>query len=92
MDDEKIISLIDEEGKETEFEIIATLEVNDKEYAILLPVDSEDEEAFIFRIVDEGDEPVLECVEDDEEFDQVAAAYEELILNENDEDNGDIEE
>ena len=40
-EDIDFIILYDEDGNETEFEIIATLEVNDIEYAILLPTDED---------------------------------------------------
>ena len=82
MENEQVITLLDENGKETDFEVIATLEVNKSEYAILLPLDAEGEEAFIFKMVEESGEYVLECVENDEEFEAVAAAYEELMEEE----------
>jgi uncharacterized protein YrzB (UPF0473 family) len=85
MENDNIVTLLDEHGKETEFEVIATLEVNEAEYAILLPLDAEDEEAFIFKMVEEDGKYTLECVEDDEEFDAVAAAYEDLLENEEEE-------
>ena len=48
---ENIINLIDENGVESQFEIILSLEAEGKEYAILMPVDDEDaEEALVFRI------------------------------------------
>ena len=48
---DNIISLIDENGVESQFEIILTLEAEGKEYAILMPVDDEEAEvALIFRI------------------------------------------
>ena len=77
-DNENIITLKDENGIDTDFEVIATLEVNDSEYTILLPLDGDSEEAVIFKIVEENGEPILEYVEDDEEFDAVAAAYQEI--------------
>ncbi|SHI53117.1 Protein of unknown function [Geosporobacter subterraneus DSM 17957] len=82
MENENIVTLLDEEGKETDFEVIATLEVNESEYAILLPLDGDSEEAFIFRMIEENGSYSLECVEDDEEFNAVAAAYEELMQEE----------
>ena len=82
LNNDQIITLLDENGQETDFEVIATLEVNESEYAILMPLDSEREEAFIFKMVQEEGEYVLECVEDDEEFEAVSAAYEELMDDE----------
>ena len=68
METDKVITLLDENGDETEFEVIATLDLNDDEYAVLLPMDGTDE-AVIFKIIDEVDgESVLEYVFDDEEF------------------------
>lgn len=76
-----IITLLDEEGKEQDFEVIMTLEVEGNEYAILAPVDSdEDEDAYVFKIVYENeDEYSLVTIEDDEEYDNVVAAYETLM-------------
>lgn len=82
MDMEKIITLIDEEENEREFEIIATLEVDNTEYAILLPQDEETDEGIVFKITEEGGQEILECVEDDKEFNKVAKAYEELMKEE----------
>lgn len=90
------IVLYDEEGNESEFEIIATLEVNDIEYAILLPtgedvdenneIESETddvEEVYILRVEqDENGDDVLVGIEDDDELNDVIAAYEELIQEE----------
>ncbi len=84
------IVLYDEEGNETEFEIIATLEVNDIEYAILLPTDEEEElrsdevdEVYVLRIEqDENGDDVLVGIEDEDELNDVIAAYEELIQEE----------
>ena len=48
---DNIISLLDENGVESQFEVILTLEAENKEYAILMPVDDEEaEEALVFRI------------------------------------------
>jgi len=82
MDDNKII-LTDDEGKEQEFELIVTFDIEDRTYAILADENSDD--AFPVRIEEEnGDEAVLVPVEDDEEFEAVAEAYEALDLGEED--------
>ena len=41
---DNIISLLDENGVESQFEVILTLEANNKEYAVLMPVEDEEEE------------------------------------------------
>jgi uncharacterized protein YrzB (UPF0473 family) len=85
-----VILLYDEDGNESEFEVVATLELDENEYAILLPKDEtrdpeaeEVEEAYILRIEqDENGEDVLVGIEDEEELNAVIDAYEELVKEE----------
>ena len=77
---ENIVSLMDEEGNEVDFEVIATLSLKEKDYAILLPLDNEEDSAYIFRIDrDELDDEVLIPIEDDDEFDNVRDEYERIM-------------
>jgi len=70
------IVLTDEEGQEHEFEIINVLEVDDGEYAIL--VNLEDDQAIALRLErDEGGQEFLVEIDDDEEWDRVAKAWNE---------------
>lgn len=78
---ENVIVLKDEEGVETEFEIITDLEVDGNVYYILYPMgEEESDDAVAMKVVvdDEGNE-ILEVIEDDAEFEKVAAAYEEWL-------------
>ncbi|ACA56964.1 DUF1292 domain-containing protein [Clostridium botulinum] len=77
------ITLTDEEGKKTEFEVITKLDIEDKEYVVVVPKDEEVDEAIALRIDnnDNGEE-VLVPVEEDEEFNMVAEAYELLFSEE----------
>ena len=77
----EIYTLTDEEGNETDFELIAYGVLNDNLYYAMIPVDSEAkgsgddifEEYVILKVVkDENGEETLESIEDDEEFDMVA--------------------
>ncbi len=85
-----MIVLYDEDGNETEFEVVATLEVDENEYAILLPRDdSRDpeaevaDEAYVLRIEqDDSGEDILVGIEDEEELNAVIDAYEELVKEE----------
>ncbi len=83
-DNDNIITLIDEEGEEHDFEVIMTLNLEDKEYTILLPIDAgEDEDAYVFKIVkDSNDEYLLEAIEDDVEYNNVVDAYEAILNDE----------
>ncbi len=79
MNEENIVVLVDEEGNELEHEIVFTFSLEEKEYAVLLPLDGS-EEAVVYRMQEtENDEFLFEFIEDDDEFDRVAQAYEDLL-------------
>lgn len=78
------VTLLLDNDESVECAILCILPVAGKEYIALLPLDEEaDEEeskVFLYRyVVGEDDEPQLENIEDDEEFDQVADAYDEWL-------------
>ena len=82
--EENIITLIDEDGKEVEFEVCLTLEAEGKEYAILLPLDEEsygdDEDvALVFRIDSDENGDILVPLEDEEEYQIVVDVYNTLM-------------
>lgn len=79
--DEEIIVLTDEDGNEHEFSIVQVIKVDEKDYAILLPMDGEEEaeEAVILRIDQEDGEDILVEIENEDEFERVAEAWEELL-------------
>lgn len=80
MENQKI-TLVDDEGKETEFELVVTFDVGDDTYAILAGEDSED--AFPVKINEgEDGETILIPVESDEEFEMVSEAYDALNFGE----------
>lgn len=75
------ISLVDENGVETEFEHIDTVELDDETYVALVPVYEDPQEAveadgelLILKVVpdDETGEDILATIEDDEEYDRVS--------------------
>ena len=73
----EVIVLTDDDGKEHEFNLIETVTLDDKEYAVLQPID--EEEAIILRFgVDEEGNEVLFDIEDDEEWEKVADAWQNL--------------
>ena len=87
------ITLMDEEGKEHEFEVEAILDIEDNKYAVLIPLDEEyadSNEAVIMRFgLDEEGEEVLYDIESDEEWEKVADAYDDIV--DEDEDEGEEE-
>ena len=80
---EEVITLVDEEGAEHDFTVIDIIEVDGSEYAILLPVEEENDEAIILKFAhdDDGNELLVD-IEDDEEWEKVADAWEEMLAEE----------
>lgn len=80
---EQIIETFDEEGNKVSFELLDIVTVDDIEYALLLPAsstaeDDEENEVLVMRIKREGEEFSFETIEDDEEFNKIAAYIEEI--------------
>lgn len=86
-----VVVLNDDEGNEHEFMHLATLEVEGNSYFVLLPVeeteeDDDEAEAIILKVgKDEDGEDMLMDVEDDEEWEKVADAWEEMEDEDEDE-------
>ena len=83
------ITLTFEDGSTQECEIIGIFPVNDQDYIALLPIDEEESEGdvLIFRYNEgDGDEPDLSEIDNDEEFDLVSEAFDELLDELDDED------
>ncbi len=82
-----LITLLDEDDKEHEFEVIDALDYNDEHYMALVPYApdpaeslEQDAELIIMRVdVDEQDEEYLSIVEDDEELYNVSKLFEERL-------------
>ncbi|MBE6585311.1 MAG: DUF1292 domain-containing protein [Ruminococcaceae bacterium] len=83
-------TLVDEEGNELEFEVIGTAELNGQIYYAMIPVDDQpDEEGVceyvILKAIEEEDGEIsLISVEDDDEFDDVADYFEDMLSDEAD--------
>ncbi len=78
-DHEEVVILTDEEGNEREFIIVETMPLENQHYAVLVPADGNDEDGFIMRIEeDENGEEYLIDIEEEEEWNRVVAAYEQL--------------
>ena len=76
----QLVTLIDEDGNEQDFEVIEIFEVTGQEYvAIALPEDAEeaDDEVMIFRLEmdEETHEELLVDIKDDDEWNLVSETY-----------------
>ena len=81
--EEEVFTLTDEEGNESDFEFIGKIELGDNTYVALVPVDGDEEEYVILKVdKDENGEEYLSTIEDDEEFDKAADAFEDEFMSE----------
>lgn len=75
------VTLSLDDGSEIECDVIAIFPCEDKDYIALLPQDAGDEgEVFLYRFIEKGEDDIeLLNIEDDEEFDKVAEAFDEFL-------------
>ena len=81
-----ILTLVDEEGNEHEFEVVDSLEEGEQRYLALVPVMTEDDleqddgELVILRATaGEEDDEYLEPIDDEEEFNRISAIFVERL-------------
>ena len=79
--EETMVTLTDERGEEVTFYVDEIYELEQKLYAALIPGNVENvTEYYVFRLNDLGDDDFeLEDIEDEEEYDAAADAYEEIL-------------
>lgn len=83
-EEEMTVTLTLDDNTEVECAVVAIFPVNEKDYIALLPLNApEDEEGevYLYRFsqTSEDAEPTLENIEDDEEYEAVADAFDELL-------------
>lgn len=84
--EDQIIETIDENGNLIKFELFDIIEVDEKEYALLLPVeDEEGDEVVLMRLSKDGEDYLFETIDNDEEFEKVAAYVENMDDEDEDE-------
>jgi uncharacterized protein YrzB (UPF0473 family) len=81
-----LLTLVDEDGVEHEFELVDTAKFEGCDYIALVPVFETDEEALqdsgdliILKVIEENGEEILEAIEDDQEFDKVGEFFMERL-------------
>ena len=81
-------TLTDEEGNELQFEVIGSAELNGTLYYAMIPVDDQPDEEDVYEYVilkaekDENGEDMLVTIDDDEEFDDVADYFDDMLADE----------
>ena len=84
--DPEIYTLTDDEGNELYFALLGSLEHEGTVYKALVPVDENGEETsdeyVILKLsVDEDGEDILETIEDDEEWENIADIFDDEFAN-----------
>lgn len=86
----EVYTLTDEDGNELEFEVIASAVLNGKTYFAMVPMDEQPEEEDVCEYVilcaekDEDGEDILVTVDDDDEFDDIAEYFDDMLSDEAD--------
>lgn len=91
---EDVISLMDEEGNQSEYKIVACAELDGVEYMALEPIIEDPEEELmdaaelvflkVSEETDEDGEAFLDTIQDDEEFERVAEVFRDKLSEEYD--------
>ena len=78
-----LVTLIDEQGKEVEFDLVATFDYEKKRYAALIPIDDVDtvgeDEIVILEIVKTPDGEIYRPIENDILLDEVFNEFLEIL-------------
>ena len=82
-----IFTLTDEDGNESDFEVVGQYEKNGQKYFAMIPVETEDDDSefleyIILKLAKDGDEEILVTVDDDDELDDVADYFDDLFESE----------
>lgn len=80
----EIYLLSDEDGVESEFELVGETELNGNRYLAMIPVDAADDNSdilnyVILKEVTEDGEVALVTVDDDDEFDEIADVFDRIF-------------
>ena len=79
MNDIEMIDITYDDGTECNCEVIARFDVDGITYIALLPEDDEDSDIIVYRYAEDGDDVDLNEITDEEEFNKVADALDEIL-------------
>lgn len=87
VDEDEVVVLLDEEGKESRFRILFdSLFVDDRQYVVMMPAEDEgamEPEIVILRVAeDDKGEGILVTIDSDDEWVEVLKAFEEMDVEE----------
>lgn len=82
-EEEVTVTLTLDNDEELECVVLTIFEAGDNEYIALLPISEDDDndegDVYIYRYTETDGEPVLDNIEDDEEYDIAADAFDEWL-------------
>ena len=85
----EVYTLTDEEGVESDFELLGRHDMDGQSYVALAPIETEEESDaeegsfIVLKVVeDEDGEESFETIDDDDEFDKIADVFEDLLMSE----------
>lgn len=73
------VFLIDDENNEVEFEVVMTFQVETSDYVALLEKEDQSKGVLLYRVVEKNDDLIFLPIEDEDEYNIVAKAYDELM-------------
>ena len=82
-----IFTLTDEDGNESDFEVVGQYEKNGQTYFAMIPVETEDDDSefleyIILKLAVEDGEEILVTVDDDDELDDIADYFDDYFSEE----------
>ena len=83
----QVFTLTDENGVESDFELLLSMDIEGVTYMALVPVSENGEgEYVILKLAEEDGEDVLLTIDDDDEFERIADIFDEELFGEIDHD------
>ena len=79
---ENIITLQDENGEDTDFELLDVIDYEGKEYIVLIPLEDEDGNVLILEVETDDDEESYATVDDEEILNAVFEIFKENFKDE----------
>ena len=85
------ITIVDDDGQESELEVVDSIEYKDQTFTLFLPADlSEDDPDYGFIILretaDENGDTIFESIDDEDELNDVYERFMSLLFDDEDED------
>lgn len=83
-EEQDIITLTDENGEESDYEVMGTYDEENVTYVALYPLKNNEKEEYVIlkTLVDDSGEEMLITIDDDDEFDRVADIFEDMLFDE----------